>query len=106
MSESVEVSIGGQRLLVSSDHAPDYTRAVAAHFDAAYARIRSALPTVDMQRAAILAGLAVTDELFQVRRDGETSIERIRAIEARLSRLLPPGRRGGRPTDSGGREES
>lgn len=106
MSGPVEVVIGGQRLLVSSDHAPEYTKAVAAHFDAAFARIRTSLPTVDTQRAAILAGLAVTDELFQARQSDEATIERLRAIDDRLTRLLPPARRGGRTPEPGGRGES
>ena len=92
----VEVQIGGLKLLVSSDHTPDYTREVAAHFDRVLQRIRSALPTVDTQRAAILAGLAVTDELFQTRQTSAATDHRLGAVTERLARLLPPSKRGSR----------
>ena len=97
MSEpnSVEVTIGGHRLVVSSEHTPEYTAAVASHFDAAFQRIRSAMPKVDAQRAAILAGLAVTDELFQTRLSSETSAARIQKVTEQLARLVPPDKRGG-----------
>lgn len=96
MSAPVEVQIGGLKLLVSSEHPPEYTREVAAHFDRALQRIRSALPTVDAQRAAILAGLAVTDELFQARQTSAATDHRVSAVAERLARLLPPQKRGPR----------
>ena len=96
MSGPVEVQIGGLKLLVSSDHPADYTREVAAHFEQALQRIRSALPTVDNQRAAILAGLAVTDELFQTRQTSAATDHRVSAVTERLARLLPPAKRGSR----------
>ena len=95
----VEVVIGGQRLLVSSEHPAEYTKSVAAYFDGALTRIRAALPTVDTQRAAILAALAVTDELFQARQADEATVGRIRTVEGQLARLLPPGKRGGKAVD-------
>ncbi|MHB1327135.1 MAG: cell division protein ZapA [Gemmatimonadales bacterium] len=87
-SRPVEVVIGGHKLLVSSDHPPEYTKAVADHFDQAFQRIREALPTVDAHRAAILAGLAVTDELFQARQAGTGTADRVRAVAARLEQLV------------------
>ncbi|MGE0440703.1 MAG: cell division protein ZapA [Gemmatimonadales bacterium] len=93
--KAVEVTIGGHRLLVSSDHSADYTARVAAHFDAEFQRIRAAMPTVDAQRAAILAGLAVTDELFQVRGAEEANLARIAKVTEQLARLVPLERRGG-----------
>ena len=92
--QPVKVVIGGQELLVSSEHPADYTRDVAAYFDEALRRIRSALPTVDGPRAAILAGLAVTDELFQARQTDATVASRLRAVTEQLVRLLPPAKRG------------
>lgn len=92
-SHSVRVMIGGQELVVSSDHPPEYTRRVAAHFDEALKRIRTALPAVDAQRAAILAGLAVTDELFQAQDAAAVASETVAAVNERLGRLLPPAKR-------------
>ena len=56
--------------------------------------IRTMLPTLEAHKAAVLAGLAVTDELFRARRsDGELAA-RITTITDDLTRLLPPGKRG------------
>lgn len=96
----VEVSIGGHKLLVSSEHPPEYTREVAAHFDLALAKIRAMLPTVDAHRAAILAGLAVTDELFQARQADPATVGRIEGITEQLARLLPPAKRGSKAQDA------
>jgi cell division protein ZapA (FtsZ GTPase activity inhibitor) len=102
MSGPVRVSIGGHELLVSSEHPPEYTREVAAYFDAALGRIREALPTVDAHRAAILAGLAVTDELFQARRADAEAAGRLEAVTAELARLVPPAKRGPRSRQDAG----
>jgi cell division protein ZapA (FtsZ GTPase activity inhibitor) len=91
---SVEVTIGGHKLVISSEHPAEYTRAVAAHFDETLQEIRASLPTVDGHRAAILAGLAVTDQLFQTRHAGPGAVGRIEAVRERLARLLPPAKRG------------
>jgi cell division protein ZapA (FtsZ GTPase activity inhibitor) len=82
----VEVIIGGHKLIVSSEHSPEYTREVAAFFDQAIHRIRAELPTVDAHRAAILAGLSVTDQLFQLERSGEAAMKRVSAVAERLER--------------------
>jgi cell division protein ZapA (FtsZ GTPase activity inhibitor) len=81
-------------LTVSSEHPPEYTREVAAHFDAVLARIRSSVPSVDAHRAALLAGLAITDELFEARAGDAKQAARLRAMTDRLARLVP-AKRGG-----------
>jgi cell division protein ZapA (FtsZ GTPase activity inhibitor) len=93
---TVEVVIGGHRLLVSSEHAPEYTREVAARFDQAVQRIRAELPSIDAHRAALLAGMAVTDELLQARQQESATARRVLAVTDQLSRLLPPNKRGSR----------
>ena len=60
LRHSVKIQLGGTELTVSSEHSPDYTREVAAHFDAVLARIRSSVPSVDAHRAALLAGLPMS----------------------------------------------
>jgi cell division protein ZapA (FtsZ GTPase activity inhibitor) len=91
---SVRISLGGTELTVSSEHPPEYTREVAAHFDAVLARIRSSVPSVDAHRAALLAGLAITDELFEARAGDAKQAARLRAMTDRLARLVP-AKRGG-----------
>ena len=92
---SVKVQLGGTELTISSEHPPEYTREVAAHFDAVLSRIRGTVPSVDAHRAALLAGLAITDELFQARQGDAGSSARLAGLIERMTRLLPPAKRGG-----------
>jgi cell division protein ZapA (FtsZ GTPase activity inhibitor) len=92
---SVKIQLGGTEFTVSSEHPPEYTREVAAYFDAVLARIRGSVPSVDAHRAALLAGLAITDELFQGRQGDEEHAARLATMRDALARLLPPARRGG-----------
>jgi cell division protein ZapA (FtsZ GTPase activity inhibitor) len=95
---SVRVTIGGEEYTVRSELPPEYTREVAAYLDAALKRIRDTLPSVETHKAAILAGLAITDELFQARRGDREAAARLHAMADDLARLLPPVKRGGRPS--------
>ena len=92
---SVRIALGGTELTVSSEHPPEYTREVAAYFDAVLARIRSSVPSADAHRAALLAGLAITDELFQARDADAKQATRLRSMSERLARLVPASKRGG-----------
>ncbi len=94
--ESVRVTVGGEELVVRSELPAEYTREVAAYYDAALRRIRAAMPSVEAHKVAILAGLAVTDELFRSRRGDEDVATRIEAMTEDVARLLPPAKRGGR----------
>ena len=97
---AVRVTIGGEELTVRSELPPDYTREVAAYLDAALKRVRDSLPSVDVQKAAILAALAITDELFQARRGDREIANRMSALADDLARLLPPAKRGKRSAAS------
>ena len=97
---AVRVTIGGEELTVRSELPPEYTREVAAYLDAALKRVRDSLPSVDVQKAAILAALAITDELFQARRGDREIANRTTALADDLARLLPPAKRGKRSAAS------
>ena len=97
---AVKVVIGGEEYTVRSELPPEYTREVAAYLDAALKRVRDSLPSVDVQKAAILAALAITDELFQARRSDREIANRMTALADDLSRLLPPAKRGKRSAAS------
>jgi cell division protein ZapA len=73
----VTVEIGGERHVLRSDVSPEYTRAVAEHLDAAMRALPS-FPTLEPYRAAILAALSITDELFRAREEVERLREEIR----------------------------
>jgi cell division protein ZapA len=93
---AVRVIIGGEEYAVRSELPPEYTREVAAYVDAALKRVRESLPTVETHKAAILAALAITDELFQARRGDRELASRMTALADELARLLPPAKRGAR----------
>ena len=97
---AVRVTIGGEELTVRSELPPEYTREVAAYLDAALKRVRDSLPSVDVQKAAILAALAITDELFQARRGDREIATRMTSLADDLARLLPPAKRGKRSAAS------
>jgi cell division protein ZapA (FtsZ GTPase activity inhibitor) len=93
---AVRVFIGGEEYTVRSEVPAEYTREVAAYLDAALKLVRDSLPMVESHKAAILAGLAITDELFQARRGDQEIAERLSALADDLARLLPPAKRGNR----------
>jgi cell division protein ZapA len=64
--QSVTVNIAGERHVLRSDASPEYTRKVATHVDE---MIRDLGPSLDPHKAAILAALTITDELFRAREE-------------------------------------
>lgn len=95
---AVRVIIGGDEFTVRSELPPEYTREVAAYLDAALKRVRDSMPMVETHKAAVLAALAITDELFQARRGDRAIADRLAVMTDDLSRLLPPAKRGNRAT--------
>jgi cell division protein ZapA len=93
---AVRVVIGGEEYAVRSELPPEYTREVAAYLDAALKRVKDMLPMVESHKAAILAALAITDELFQARRGDREIAARLTAAAEEVARLLPPAKRGAR----------
>ena len=93
---AVRVFIGGEEYAVRSELPPEYTREVAAYLDAALKRVKDMLPMVESHKAAILAALAITDELFQARRGDREIAARLSAAAEEVARLLPPAKRGSR----------
>lgn len=89
----VKVTIGNDEYTLRSDRAPEYTRAVAEHVDRALKEVLQVGAMVETHKAAILAALAITDELFQARRSQRELTHRLEALAVELSRLLPPNKR-------------
>lgn len=90
---AVKVMIGGEEYSLRSDRSDEYTRAVAQHVDRALADVRSMGTIVETHKAAILAALAITDELFQCKAADRELENRIRDLSAEVSRFLPPQKR-------------
>src|SRR5205807_4108762 len=90
---AVKVMIGGDEYTVRSDLPPEYTRDVAAYVDQALKKVLSQGPIVETHKAAILAALDITNELFQARKGEREVAARLAALADDLARLLPPGKR-------------
>jgi cell division protein ZapA len=89
----VKVTIGGDEFSLRSDRSDDYTRKVADHVDRAMQEVRSSGQLIESHKAAILAALAITDDLFQARLAEQEMGQRLDALTEQLARLLPPGKR-------------
>lgn len=96
----VKVNIGNDEYTLRSDRPVEYTKAVAEHVDHALKDVLSSGAMVETHKAAILAALAITDELFQARQSQQDMADRLTTLSTELSRLLPPAKRGSRATGS------
>lgn len=91
---STRVRIVGEEYTIRSDVAPEVTRAIAAHVDAAIRKVLESPAITDPGKAAILAAMSITDELFRERAAQEEVAEEMRGLSSELRRWLPPGKRG------------
>jgi cell division protein ZapA len=69
--EAVTVRIGGEDHTIRANTEPEYTRRCARWVDERIGEIRHQLGLIESHKAAILAALSITDELFQARREVE-----------------------------------
>ncbi|HXX99813.1 MAG TPA: cell division protein ZapA [Candidatus Limnocylindrales bacterium] len=67
MSQAVKVQIFGQTYSIQGDLDAAYVQKLAAYVDAKMHAIAEMTPTVDTQKVAILAALAIADELHSLR---------------------------------------
>jgi cell division protein ZapA len=91
----VRVTILNDEYSIRSDESPEHTRAVADYLDQAIRRVLDTGSVVETNRAAILAALQITGELFEARSGADASDieQRIRALSAEVRRMLPPNKR-------------
>ena len=69
MSRNVKVQIYGQSYTIVGDLDEAYVQQLAAYVDAKMQAIAGMTSTVDTQKAAVLAALAIADELHSSRKD-------------------------------------
>ena len=89
----VRVRILGEEYSLRTDASAQHTKEVAEHVDAT---IRSAMAggsIVESHRAAVLAALQITDELFTERAASESIANDLRGLAAEILPLLPPAER-------------
>lgn len=90
---SVKVEILGESYVLRTEAAPEHTRAVAEHLDKAIRHILSGGSAIESNRAAILAALQITSELFEARDANGTLVGAMNGLASDVRRLLPPGKR-------------
>jgi len=91
---SVKVEILGESYSIRSDATPEHTKAVAAYLDQAIRQILSTGSVIEANRAAILAALQITSELFQEREANQSMTAAMQGLSAEVRRMLPPAKRG------------
>ena len=90
---SVKVEILGESYVLRTEAAAEHTKAVAEYLDKAIRQILSGGAVIEANRAAILAALQITSELFQAREASGAMIGAMQGLSADMRRLLPPGKR-------------
>jgi cell division protein ZapA len=95
----IRVTIAGEEYPLRTDSSPEHARAVAQYVDRAIRQVIASRTVVETHKAAILAALQITDELFQEREVAAALSESMRSLSADVRRLLPPAKRvsGGNP---------
>jgi cell division protein ZapA (FtsZ GTPase activity inhibitor) len=83
----VAVEIAGEKHVLRSDVPPEYTRRVAGHVDATI-RALPGFQTLEPFRAATLAALSITDELFHARDEIRRLREEAESRTAELADIL------------------
>ena len=90
----VKVRIVGEDYTLRTEASPEHTKVVAEHVDRTIRAIMGGSSTMETQKAAILAALQITDELFRERSAVETLTTDMRHLAADIRPLLPPAKRG------------
>ena len=84
----VTVRIGGEDHTIRANVEPEYTRKCAEWVDSRISEIRSQLGLIESHKAAILAALSITDEMFQAQAQAEDNQDSsAKKAESLLSRL-------------------
>jgi cell division protein ZapA len=90
----VRVRIQGEEYTLRTDEDPDHVVEVATYLDRAIQRAAEGGSVIESSRAAILAALQITDELFKVREQMNESEQAMKALSSEIRRWLPPAKRG------------
>jgi cell division protein ZapA len=89
----IRVTILGDEYTIRSDVSPERTQAVAEHVDNVIKQTMRAGNIADAQKAAILAALSITDELFDAREAGQDLAAGMKRLSSEIRPWLPPAKR-------------
>jgi cell division protein ZapA len=88
MDAPIKVQIFGQSYSIRGELEEAYVQELAAYVDAKMRTIAEATATVDTQKAAVLAALAIADELLSIRKEGGDREEMLREKAERCLTLV------------------
>ena len=88
MSSPVKVQIFGQTYSLHGELDPAYVQKLAAYVDVKMQAIADATTTIDTQKVAVLAALAIADELHNMQRDQGENEELLREQAERCLTLV------------------
>jgi cell division protein ZapA len=88
-----KVSIVGEEYTIRSDATPEHTRAVAAYLDKEIRKVLGANALIETHKAAILAAMQITDELFRERTTARLVEDELRGLAGEVRHMLPPAKR-------------
>ncbi len=94
----VRVRIVGEEYTLRTEASTMHTEAVAEHVDRTIRAILAGGATVETHKAAILAALQITDDLFRERLAADSLTAEIKQLASDIRPLLPPAKRGEEPT--------
>lgn len=89
----VRVSILGEEYAIKSETSPEETLAVAQYLDETIKSTMGPGGAADSKKAAILAALRITGELFEAREASRSVTEGMVALSDEVRPLLPPAKR-------------
>jgi cell division protein ZapA len=93
----VKVRIVGDEYTLRTEASEQHTRSVAEHVDRTIRAILAGGGAIETHKAAILAALQVTDELFRERAASASITNDLRQLASDIRPLLPPAKRGDEP---------
>ena len=88
MSTSTKVQIFGQSYSIAGDLDQAYVKELAAYVDDKMQAIANSTSTIDTQKAAVLAALAIADELYSTRRERSSREELLKEQAERCLTLV------------------
>ena len=88
LAHARRVAIGGETFGVRSDADPDTIDQVARYVDEKLDKARQSLGETDRFRAAVLASLQVTGELWDARKELQDARRELKELKQRLSGIL------------------
>jgi cell division protein ZapA len=88
VSERVKIEIYGQTYHIAGDLKSEYVEELAAYVDRKMHEVARSTGTVDSVRVAVLAALAIADELHSLRHSRDDSREKLRERAERCLKLV------------------